>query len=113
MAGTRIEIQTEDGSAPAFVYGAAAAPNVLLFIDGIGMRPAMHELAERLAQEGYRVLMPDLFYRLGEYVAPDPKALISDPAARAAWWGRHTSTGTTAAALLRDVGAYLAYFGDA
>lgn len=107
MTSTRIEIETEDGVAPAFVYGAPSAPSVLLLMDGIGMRPAMHELAARLADAGYHVLMPDLFYRLGEYTAPDPAALFSDPAVRAAWWGRHSTT--TAASLVRDIGAYLAH----
>lgn len=107
MTGTRIEIDTGDGVAPAFVYGAPSAPSVLLLMDGIGMRPAMHELAAHLAEAGYHVLMPDLFHRLGAYTAPDPAALFSDPAVRAAWWGRHATT--TAASLLRDVGAYLAH----
>jgi len=107
MAGTRIDIPTADGVAPAFLFGAAQAPQAVLFIDGLGMRPAMHELAERLAGAGYRVLMPDLFYRLGAYTAPDPRALFADPEVRAAWWRRHHESGTTAESLLRDVGAYL------
>jgi carboxymethylenebutenolidase len=110
MTGTRIDIRTEDGVAPAFEYGAPGAPQVLLLIDGIGMRPAMHAMAERLASEGYRVLMPDLFYRLGAYTAPDPKVMMSDPAVRAAWWERVKSN--TTASLVRDIGAYLAYLGD-
>lgn len=105
MTNERIEIEIGDGVAPAFVYGAPSQPSVLLLMDGIGMRPAMHELAARLGQEGYHVLMPDLFYRLGEYTAPDPVALFSDPAVRAAWWGRHATTNP--ASLLRDIGAYL------
>ena len=109
MSATRIEIRTEDGVAPAFVFGAPSAPDVLLLIDGIGMRPAMHEIGVRLAQAGYRVLLPDLFYRLGEYTAPDPKTLFTDPAARAAWAGRLTTT--TAASMTRDIGAYLEYLG--
>jgi carboxymethylenebutenolidase len=113
MNGTRIEIQAADGVAPAFVYGAPTAPHVLLLIDGIGMRPAMHELAVRLAEEGYRVLMPDLFYRLGAYTAPEPRALFADAAARTAWWARHTESGTTAASLVRDLGAWLDHLGSA
>ena len=105
MSDQRIEIDTGDGIAPAFLYGPASAPGVLLLMDGIGMRPAMHELAAQLADAGYRVLMPDLFHRLGEYTAPDPAALFSDPAVRAAWWGRHANT--SPASLLRDIGAYL------
>jgi carboxymethylenebutenolidase len=111
MTATRIEIQAADGVAPAFVYGKAGDPDVLMFIDGLGMRPAMHEIAARIADAGYRVLMPDLFYRLGEYTAPDPKQLFADPEVRAAWWGRHQSTGTNAASLTRDVSAYLDHLG--
>src|SRR5262245_53185114 len=101
MAATRIEIATEDGVAPAFEYAAPGAPAVLMLMDGIGMRPAMHEIASRIAEAGYHVLMPDLFYRLGEYTAPDPATLFSDPAVRAAWWGRHANINTPAA-MLRD-----------
>jgi carboxymethylenebutenolidase len=113
MSGTRIEIKTEDGVAPAFEFGAHAAAKVLLLIDGIGMRPAMHELAERLAAAGYQVLMPDLFYRLGDYTAPDPRQLFSDPEVRAAWWGRHHAANSTPTNLLRDIRAYLDHFGNA
>ncbi|HUS65047.1 MAG TPA: dienelactone hydrolase family protein [Kofleriaceae bacterium] len=106
---TRIDIETEDGVAPAFLSGPPAGPAVLLLMDGIGMRPAMHELAAQIADAGYRVLMPDLFHRFGEYTAPDPAALFSDPAVRAAWWGRHAKT--TAASLVRDIGVYLDHIG--
>jgi carboxymethylenebutenolidase len=109
MNGARIEIQAADGVAPAFEYGPAAGPNVLVLIDGLGMRPAMHEVAERLAAEGYRVLLPDLFYRLGAYTPPDPKTMFSDPAVRAAWWQR--VGGTPPAGLLKDIGAYLGHMG--
>jgi len=110
MAATRIEIETEDGVAPAFEHGSPGDPAVLMLIDGIGMRPAMHAIAARIADAGYHVLMPDLFYRLGEYTAPDPAALFSDPAVRAAWWGRHATT--TVAGLVRDIAAYLDRLGS-
>jgi carboxymethylenebutenolidase len=84
-----LTIHTADGACPAHVYrpdGTGPWPGVLFYIDGIGMRPAMHEMADRLAKAGYYVLMPDLFWRAGEYTAPDPKALFSDPAVRTAWF---------------------------
>lgn len=109
MTPTRIEIATEDGVAPAFVFGEDGAPQVVMLSDGLGMRPAMHALAARLAGAGYRVLLPDVFYRLGPYTAPDAKALFSDPAVRAAWSARHTVL--TPAGMVRDIGAYLAWFG--
>lgn len=101
----QLSIPTEDGVAPAYEYGSG--PSVLLFIDGIGMRPAMHHLAEHLGNAGYRVLMPDLFYRLGAYEAPDPAKLFTDPAIRGAWFKRVGGT-TTADQLLADTRAYLA-----
>jgi carboxymethylenebutenolidase len=100
----QLSIETDDGIAPAYEYGSG--PSVLLFIDGLGMRPAMHRLAEHLGNSGYRVLMPDLFYRLGAYEAPDPAKLFSDPAVRGDWWKR--IGGTTADRLLADTRAYLA-----
>src|SRR5579862_9814034 len=84
-----LTIQTADGACPSHVYrpdGTGPWPGVLFFIDGIGMRPAMHEMAARLAAAGYYVLMPDLFWRAGEYTAPDPKKLFSDPAVRTEWF---------------------------
>src|SRR5690349_14408600 len=88
MPATRIEIKTADGVAPAFEFGAPSSPKVLMLIDGLGMRPAMHEIAERIAAAGFRVLMPDLFYRMGAYTSPDPTKLFTDPEVRAAWWGK-------------------------
>lgn len=108
-----IEIATGDGVAPAYEYGESASPPVLFLHDGLGMRPAMHALAERLAGAGYRVLMPDLFWRLGAYTAPDPKSLFGDPAVRKAWSDRHEASQSTAANMVRDIGAYLDRLGPA
>ena len=111
MDGTRIDIRTPDGVAPAYVYGPESAPGVLVIIDGLGMRPAMQEIAARIASAGYHVLLPDAFYRLGAYESPDPRTLFADPAVRTAWWQR--LHGTTSEMLVRDVGAYLDHFGAA
>jgi carboxymethylenebutenolidase len=97
-------IRTDDGDCPAYEFGAG--PSVLMFIDGIGMRPAMHALGERLGAAGYRVLMPDLFWRMGAYTAPEPAKLFTDPAIRADWWTR-VRAAATAELLLRDTRAYL------
>jgi carboxymethylenebutenolidase len=71
----RIEIKTRDGSCPSYMYrpvAAGACPAVLIFMDGLGIRPAMLEIGERLATHGYFVLLPDLFYRSGPYEPMDP-----------------------------------------
>lgn len=104
---TSIEITTDDGLCPAFLYGDPASPNVLMLIDGIGMRPAIQAVAARLAGAGFHVMLPDLFYRIGPYTAPEPAALFGDPAVRAAWFQRVMAT-TNATNLMRDIRAYLA-----
>jgi carboxymethylenebutenolidase len=78
----KIEITTADGTCPAYVYrppGTGPWPAVLVYMDGLGIRPAMLELGERLAAFGYFVLMPDMFYRAGPYEPMDPAAIFADP----------------------------------
>lgn len=78
---TVIALETHDGVCPTFVYhpeGAGPWPAVLLYMDGPGMRPAVKELAQRLATCGYLVLLPDLFYRSGPYEPVDAKAVWAD-----------------------------------
>jgi carboxymethylenebutenolidase len=106
----RIDIATEDGTCPAFTFGDQARPGVLLYIDGIGMRPAMHELGNRLGAAGYHVLMPDLFYRAGAYTAPDPAKLFSDPEVRNAWFAKAFANASVDK-IMRDTKAFLAFFG--
>ena len=104
----RLDIPTDDGTAPAFAYGEEGHPNALMFIDGLGMRPAMHAIAERLAASGYYVLMPDVFYRAGAYTSPDPVKLFSDPEVRAAWF-KQMSAAASQEKLMRDTRHYLAH----
>ncbi|MEV6278859.1 dienelactone hydrolase family protein [Nocardia sp. NPDC051832] len=69
MPSTTVQIPTPDGSADALIaYPYASGgryPGVLLYPDGIGVRPVLREMAEKLAGEGYYVLVPNLFYRHG------------------------------------------------
>ena len=108
MSATQIEIRTQDGLCPAYVYGDRSAPSVLVYIDGIGMRPAMREIAERIAAGGYHVLLPDMFYRMGAYTAPEPKALFTDPEVRNAWFAKAMAAANTPNAM-RDTLAFLDY----
>jgi carboxymethylenebutenolidase len=81
----KVELETRDGVCPSFVYrpaGTGPWPAVLVFMDGVGIRPAMLELGERIATRGYFVLLPDLFYRSGPYAPMDAHAIFADPAQR-------------------------------
>jgi carboxymethylenebutenolidase len=60
-----VTITTPDGSCDAyFVHPASGtAPGVLLWPDIFGRRPAMHQMAKRLAESGFSVLVVNPFYR--------------------------------------------------
>lgn len=62
-----LQIKTRDGVANAGLFHSAnaspAKAGVILYQDAFGPRPALDGMAERLANEGYAVLVPDLFYR--------------------------------------------------
>lgn len=112
MAQTQISIRTQDGTCPAHVFqpsGTGPWPGVLFFMDGIGIRPALFAMGERLASAGYYVLLPDLFYRAGPYDPPDAKKVFTDPVVRAEWFSRFMPT-SSSANVMRDVRAFLAHF---
>jgi len=106
----RIEIKTDDGTCPAYLFGNDAHPKVLFYMDGPGIRPALFEMGERMAAAGYHVLLPDLFYRLGPYAPMDPKVIFGDPAKRADLLSRYVGK-TTIANVMRDTRAFLAHLG--
>lgn len=79
-----VDISTPDGTADAYLVapdGEDRHPAVLVFMDAIGLRPRLEEMAQRLAEAGYVVLVPNLFYRHGRAPVLDVGDL-KDPAAR-------------------------------
>ena len=81
---TDVTIPTSDGAARAFVYTPNAGPGpwpaAILVMDAPAIRPAMFEMGERLAQAGYFVVLPDMFWRAGPYPPLDiAKARAGDP----------------------------------
>ncbi len=70
MAVEHVVIQTKDGTCGTHIAtpdGEGPWPAVILYMDAGGIRPALVEMAGRLARGGYLVLLPDLFYRYGPY----------------------------------------------
>jgi hypothetical protein len=68
MPTMTLQIPTTDGQADAF----AAFPDddkrhraVLVYTDVFGVRPVLEEMARELAEHGYYVLVPNLYYRHG------------------------------------------------
>lgn len=78
-----VAIRTVDGSCPASVFTPAGRagpwPGVIFFMDGFGIRPALWEMGQRLADNGYVVLLPDLHYRLGRYPPMIPSQVLANP----------------------------------
>jgi carboxymethylenebutenolidase len=109
MSHKRIEIRTEDGVCPTHVFhpnGQGSWPGVVMLMDGLGVRPALFEIAERLAGGGYFVILPDLYYRAG-IDAPGVK-LFSDPTFRAEWSKTVLPT-VSIGNIMRDMPAFFAY----
>src|ERR1700744_1923495 len=108
---SKIQIKTRDGNCPAYVYRPASGapwPAVLVYMDGLGIRPAMLELGAHLADEGYFVLLPDLFYRSGPYEPMDPHSVFSDPEKRKVLMEKYFGPAPPAN-IMSDTKAYLEF----
>ena len=111
MSTTAISIKTRDGSCRSYVYrpaGHGPWPAVLMYMDGIGIRPAMLEVGERLATHGYYALLPDLFYRSGPYEPMDAKTVFADPEQRKVLMEKFFAPATPAN-IMSDTAAFLDY----
>ncbi|MFI7072644.1 dienelactone hydrolase family protein [Micromonospora sediminicola] len=68
MPTKTLHIPTADGQADAFAALPDAGgrhPAILMYPDGFGIRPVLRQMACELAEHGYYVLVPNVFYRHG------------------------------------------------
>jgi carboxymethylenebutenolidase len=66
----QLELATADGTMPTWIHRPEIAgphPLVMYLMDAPSIRPALHDMASRLATAGYYVMLPYLFYRGGPY----------------------------------------------
>jgi len=63
----QLSISLPDGNSDAYLYSTPGErrPGVIFLTDIGGLRDAERKSAGRLAEEGYTVLMPNIFYRTG------------------------------------------------
>jgi len=82
--GADIDIKTPAGTADAyFVHPAGGKhPGVLIWPDIFGLRPAFKQMATRLAESGYAVLVINPFYRTKRAPTAPEHPDFSDPATR-------------------------------
>jgi len=109
MTKQDLQIKTRDGVAKAGLFRSAKASpakaGVILYQDAFGPRPALAGMAERLAGEGYAVLVPDLFYRNVPYGPFDAKTAFTEEKTKAALMA--LVTGTTQEMTIGDSAAFL------
>lgn len=70
MINELVELDTGEGRMPTWISHPEAPgphPLVMYLMDAPSIRPALHDMASRLATAGYYVMMPYLFYRGGPF----------------------------------------------
>ena len=113
MSQTEVRIPTTEGDARAYAFtpdagGTGPWPAVLFFMDAPAIRPALFQMSQRLADHGYYVLLPDLFWRAGPYEPINMREAFKDEETRRALFGKLMGS-TNAEKQMADVGACLAW----
>ncbi|MDQ2878570.1 MAG: dienelactone hydrolase family protein [Pseudomonadota bacterium] len=85
IGGRDVSIKTLDGICDAYfvVPSAGRHPGVLIWPDIMGLRPAFRQMADRLAQSGYAVLVVNQFYRSTRAPFLKPDESYDQPEVRA------------------------------
>ncbi|MCT2589255.1 dienelactone hydrolase family protein [Streptomyces sp. N2-109] len=113
MSTKTLQIPTADGQADAFAAypdRGGQHPGVLLYTDVFGVRPELEEKARELAEHGYYVLVPNLYYRHGTAPVVELPEHIGEEIRHAVisqlmpWVETHTTE-----RILRDADAYLRF----
>src|SRR5439155_1530071 len=81
VADSDVSVTTPEGTADCyFVHPASGtAPGVLVWPDIFGLRPAFRQMAKRLAESGYSVLVVNPFYRVKKAPTADAGAATPIP----------------------------------
>jgi len=84
VEGRDVSVATPDGKADCyFVHPSSGShPGVLIWPDAFGLRPAMKQMATRLATSGYAVLVVNPYYRTAKAPILPEGADFADPKTR-------------------------------
>jgi len=102
-----VQIPAPDGHSPGTLHipdGEGPWPGVLMFPDAGGARETMRLMGDHLATLGYVTLVPDVYYRAGEWAPLDVATVFDDPAERARMGSLMSML--TNDAIIADAGAY-------
>jgi carboxymethylenebutenolidase len=111
MARIDVQIPTRDGMSKGTLHvpdGEGPWPGVLVFTDIFGTRDVFLTMGDRLASLGYVALIPDVYYREGDYAPFDLKTAFSDEKERNRLFGlAHTLTNERVIADASDYADFL------
>ncbi len=108
MIDEDIQVQAADGSAQSVLVRDGEGrrlPAVLLLTDISGIRPATRKHVHRLGEQGYTVLMPNIFYRTAQPPLWESRPNLSDEKDRQRFTA--LTSPLTPEAMERDAGAYV------
>jgi carboxymethylenebutenolidase len=107
MARVEVVVPTPDGECPATLHlpDRGPVPAVVMYPDAAGVRETFRLMADRLAEAGFVVLLPDVYHRHGRWRPFDAATVFGDPDERARLMGMGRSV--TADMTVRDAGAFL------
>jgi carboxymethylenebutenolidase len=102
-----VQVPAADGHSNGTLHvpeGDGRWPGVLVFPDAGGVRETFRQMGDRLAGMGYVVLIPDIYYRAGQWAPFDVATLFSDKKERARM--QRLAAALTNEAIIADAGAY-------
>ncbi len=107
MPSISASVTTPDGTCPVTLHtpnGTGPWAGVVMIPDAGGYRDTFQEMAARLAGYGYAVLLPDVYYREGDWEPFDMKTVFNDQDQRKRLFGMITSI--TPDKIVGDAGAF-------
>lgn len=108
MIEKEVLVTTKYGNMPTFVAspdGGGRYPGIIFYMDALGIREELRNMARRIANHGYVCALPDMYYRLGTIRLDIPRR---DEAMGAVF--RAAMNSLSNAAVVDDTAALLAYF---
>ncbi len=81
MVDLEIDITTQDGAMNTFVAhpdGDGPFPAIIMYMPSSGIREELRDMARRLAEFGYYVLLPNVYYRMVRVVDIDANRLFDE-----------------------------------
>ena len=103
-------ITTPDGTCPVTLCtpdGPGPWPGIVMYPDAGGARPVFREMASRLATLGYAALVPDVYYRSGDWAPFDMAGVFDDTGERNRLFAMMKAI--TPEVMAADAGAFFGY----